>query len=87
MLEIDCHGKTTKEVYKLLQELSKNNRNEKIKLITGLGNHTKNRPQMDYFCEKNWKCPIKKVIIDYIVYEKNQGARMFEYPAYIIWQP
>jgi hypothetical protein len=84
-IEKDCHGMTTKEVYDFLINLNTKEISE-IKLITGIGKHSQNRPQMDYFCEKEWKCPIKQVIIDYIVYEKKQGALMTEFPSFILWK-
>jgi hypothetical protein len=83
--EIDCHGMTTKEVYSLLKDIEKDETIKKVKLITGSGMHSKQRPQMDYMCSKEWKCPIKQVILDFIIYEQKQGARMNEYPTYILW--
>lgn len=86
MIEKDLHGMTKKEVYNFLLNL-----NEKdikvIKLITGVGRHSHNKPQMDYYCEREWKCPIKEVILDYIINEKKEGARITVFPSYIIWRP
>lgn len=85
VFEIDCHGMTTKEVKSLLQDIVKDETITKIKLITGYGLHSKQRPQMDYTCSKEWKCPIKQVILDFIIHEQKQGARMIEYPTFILW--
>jgi hypothetical protein len=86
MKEFDFHGMTTKEVLDFLIEFDATDTTTKnVKFITGRGNHSK-RPQMDYYCEKEWKCPLKKVVMEYIVHEKKQGALMTEYPAYIIWR-
>ena len=82
----DCHGMTTKEVYYYLKNLDETEITE-IKLITGVGNHSQNKPQMDYFCEKEWKCPIKKVILDYIIFEKKQGALIKDFNSFILWKP
>ena len=85
MITFDLHGLTTSEVLLLLKEIEAKNLKE-VKLITGKGNHTLNRPTMDYFTSIHWKNPIKKVILDYIIYEKKEGALMSEFPAHIIWR-
>lgn len=87
MLEIDFHGMTTKEVYHFLLEFdSTDTITREVKFITGKGIHTKQKPKMDYYCEKEWKCPIKQVVLDFIILEKKEGSRMTEYPAYIYWK-
>ena len=86
MKEFDLHGYTKAEVLVFLQELDKNDKvTKKFHFITGKGNHTRNKPQMDYATSITWKCPIKETIIDYIVYQKQEGSRMFEKPASIFW--
>ena len=86
MLEIDFHGKTTKEVLHFLTEFDKTDRKTRdVKFITGKGTHSK-RPQMDYFCDTEWKCPIKRVLLDFIIHEKKEGMRMTDYPAYVGWK-
>jgi hypothetical protein len=86
MLEIDFHGMTKKEVLQFLTDFDMTDKTTReVKFITGRGTHSK-RPHMDYFCEKEWKCPIKRVILDFIIYEKKEGVRMIEYPAYIVWK-
>ena len=82
MYEIDCHGMTTKEMLYFLENMDENIK--KIKFITGVGNHSK-KPIMDYYCTKEWKCPLKVTILNYIVYEKKQGSRIKELPGEIIW--
>lgn len=86
METIDFHGRTTVEVKQVLQEIEQDDTKKVYKLITGVGNHTKQKPIMDYYCSSTWKNPIKKVVYDYIVYEKKEGAKMEEFPSYIIWR-
>lgn len=86
MLEIDFHGMTTKEVLDFLRDFdTSDTTTREVKFITGKGNHSK-RPQMDYFCEREWKCPLKRVVLDFIVMEKKEGSRIKEYPAFIYWK-
>ena len=61
-------------------------KNKAKSFITGKGKHTKNRPIMEPFLENTWKCPLKKTVLDFIVYEKKQGARIQEFPAGILWR-
>ena len=87
MLEIDFHGMTRKETYNFLQEFdSTDTTTREVKFITGKGTHTKDKPKMDYYCEKNWKCPVKQVVLDFIILEKKEGSRIIEYPTYIHWK-
>lgn len=86
MFEVDFHGMTTKEVLDFLNEFDSNDKvTREVTFITGKGIHSK-RPQMDYYCEKEWKCPVKKVVMDFIVLKKKQGARIIEYPGSILWK-
>lgn len=86
MLEYDLHGMTTKQVLEFLEQFDTiDHTTKEVKFITGRGTHSK-KPQMDFFCEQEWKCPIKKVVLDFIVLKKKQGARMMEYPTYILWK-
>lgn len=41
---------------------------------------------MDYYCERLWKNPLKETILHYIIHEKKEGARLQEYPTFIIWR-
>jgi hypothetical protein len=87
MKKIDFHGYTTKQTLDILRHIDKTDHTTKeLHLITGKGLHSNRRPQMDYFVEREWKCPLKKTIMDYIIHEKGQGARMFEYPVSIVWR-
>lgn len=87
MRKIDFHGCTTKETLEILRQMDLNDKTTKeFHLITGRGTHTKNRPQMDYFLERSWNCPVKKTVIDYITHEKKEGARMYVYPAFVVWR-
>lgn len=86
MKEIDFHGWTTKEVSEFLKNLEQTDKETKIFcFITGIGNHSK-KPQMDYFCQKDWKCPIKRTVLDYLIFEKKQGPLIKEFPSFIIWR-
>jgi hypothetical protein len=85
MYEVDCHGLTRNEVIQLLIDIDKNFHSKEIKLITGRGNHSK-KPIMDYYCERLWKNPLKETILHYIIHEKKEGARLQEYPTFIIWR-
>ncbi len=85
MYEIDCHGMTTKDVTVLLHRLYQDSNLSIIKFITGKGNHSK-KPIMDYYCQKEWKPPLKTTILNFIIYEKKEGALVQEYPSYILWK-
>lgn len=86
MKEFDLHGYTKAEVLFFLRELDKTDKTTKqFHFITGKGNNTRNKPQMDYATSITWKCPIKEVVLHYIVHEKKEGSRMFEKPASIFW--
>lgn len=89
MEEYDFHGWTTKEVLQFLRNLETDHIATPIiyHFITGRGNHTKKRPQMDYAAAKDWKCPLMQTVYEYLVYEKRQGARITVYPASILWRP
>ena len=85
MKEIDCHGLSTREMEMLLENLEKEKIRE-IKLITGKGNHSKNRPTMDYYSERQWRCPLKRTVVEYVVNQLKEGAGFVEYPSFVIWR-
>ena len=86
MKEFDLHGYTKAEVLSLLEQLDEKDRvTKKFHFITGKGNHTQHKPQMDYATSLTWKCPIKETVINYIVHDKKEGSRMFEKSASVFW--
>lgn len=85
MYEVDCHGMTIMDVNILLERLYQDSNVSIIKFITGKGKHSK-RPIMDYYCETEWKPPLKRAILNFIVHEKKEGALVQEFPAYILWR-
>ena len=84
-IEIDAHGLTCREMYTLLKEVDINESIATVKIITGSGRHSR-RPTMDYYCTTVWKNPLKETILHFIIYEKNEGSRITEYPNYIVWR-
>ena len=87
MRKIDFHGYTTKQTLDILRQIDRTDKTTReFHFITGRGTHSQNRPQMDYFVEVNWNCPVKQTVIDYIVHERKQGACMYVYQAFIVWR-
>lgn len=76
LLIIDCHGYKIKDIYWLMEFLFWIRLKTKIKFITGVGNHSI-KPQMDYYCQKEWKNPLYRYILNYLV-EKKCGSRIME---------
>lgn len=85
MYEIDCHGLTKKDMIVILNRLYDDTNIFSVKFITGKGNHSK-KPIMDYYCQKEWKSPLKETIMNYIIHEKKEGALLQEFPAYLLWR-
>jgi len=73
---IDCHGLTCSDMKVLLDFII--SKKGKYVLIFGVGNHSK-KPQMDYMTERDWRCPIYKFSVDYLVQNK-KGATLQTLP-------
>lgn len=68
--KLDLHGLTCDEVYWILEYIKNYKRKEKLLLITGLENNSKNKPIMDYYCVKEYRCKLHKYITKYLIIER-----------------
>ena len=80
-ITLDCHGLKCDELKYFLEFLDVLQINTQLKLITGYGNNSK-KPCMDYYNERLWRCPLKKIVYDYYIHSK-RGFLIKEYRTYI----
>jgi hypothetical protein len=83
LIIFDCHNYHLEDIdwllkFVLISELLKK---KTIRFITGVGKHSK-KPIMDYATEKEWRNPLYKYILNFLVKE-HLGARLKAEYAYI----